>query len=85
MTAGGGGGGGGGLPDEIKTSDGTTSVKTTIDAVEIKDDNVLIATVKKDATALKIKSELDGLVLATNDLTLKNKDESATIATFNTS
>jgi hypothetical protein len=76
--------GGGALPDEIKTSDSSTSVKTTLTGVEIKDDTTLIATISKDSTATKLKGNLDGTVIATNDLTIKNKDESSTIATFNT-
>lgn len=76
--------GGGALPDEIKTSDSSTSVKTTLTGVEIKDDTTLIATISKDSTATKLKGNLDGMVIATNDLTIKNKDESSTIATFNT-
>jgi hypothetical protein len=76
--------GGGALPDEIKTSDSSTSVKTTLTGVEFKDDTTLIATISKDSTATKLKGNLDGTVIATNDLTIKNKDESSTIATFNT-
>jgi hypothetical protein len=76
--------GGGALPDEIKTSDSSTSVKTTLTGVEIRDDTTLIATISKDSTATKLKGNLDGTVIATNDLTIKNKDESSTIATFNT-
>jgi hypothetical protein len=76
--------GGGALPDEIKTTDSSTSVKTTLTGVEIKDDSTLIATISKDSTATKLKGNLDGTVIATNDLTIKNKDESSTIATFNT-
>ncbi len=81
----GGGGAGGGLPDEIKTSDSSTSIKTVLNGIEIKDDATLIATVSKDSTSARIKSELDGLVLATNDLTIKTKDEASTIVTFNNS
>lgn len=58
-------------------------MKTTIAGVEIRDDSTLITTISKDLTSTKIKGELDGLILATNDLTLKTKDEASTIATFN--
>lgn len=78
-----GGGGSGALADEIKTTDSSTSVKTTLAGIEIKDDSALIATISKDSTSAKLKGDLDGIVIATNDLTLKSRDEATTIATFN--
>lgn len=80
-----GGGGSGNLRDEIETTDSSTSVKVTLTGVEIKDDATLIATISKDAATTKIKGELDGLIVATNDLTISTKDGASTIVTFNNS
>lgn len=84
MTA--GGGGSGALSDEIKTSDSSTSVKTVANGIEFKDDATLIATLSLgDVTTTKLKGNLNGVVIATDDLTIKTKDEASTIATFNNS
>jgi hypothetical protein len=34
---------------------------------------------------MKLKGELDGIIIATDDLTVKTKDEGSTIVTFNNS
>jgi hypothetical protein len=71
--------------DQINTLDNSTIVKAEAGGVKITDDSTLIATISKDATTAKIKGDLDGIIMATNDLTIKTKDEASTIATFNNS
>lgn len=47
------------------------------------DDSTVIGHINKDATSMKLTSELDGMILATNDLTLTNKIGDVTVATIN--
>jgi hypothetical protein len=61
-------------------------VKTVANGIEFKDDTTLIATLSLgDSTTTKIKGNLNGVVMATDDLTIKTKDESSTIVSFNNS
>lgn len=78
----GGGGGSGSHPDKIESQDAlkTTSVLATTDGVFIADDSTTSFHFSKK-TGLPIamlKSELDELRVATNELRVMNKDEIVT-------